>query len=976
MTFPHLPIERYRFVLQFAAPVRFRFFHGNVLMGLIWNALDGREGAQFPDGVIPYACESGRVHYQENDRYHLLVTFVGEDRRWAPILAQGLRRIGDTAWREKGPRPVLWGNFALAEEPLSMPLAPFPETTEAAAAQETSATLLFLSPLNLDRPKSAPPGPPFWDRTYFPPRDFLRHVANRCRYFFERNAVGLGVLPPQPVEDGAPEPALDPTKLFLLDGPEGKKGIVSKGVIGRVTLRNIPPGYLPWLALGQALHVGNYVHYGMGRYALWPPQAEEVEALRPARTLAEMSTGKSLLDEAARKAIKAGSAPGVDGMTAEEAASNLDVLLPELRRSVRSGDYSPSPYKGILLSKPGGGWRPVCISTFSDRIAQRAVCEVLAPIFETLLEDGSFAYRKGRSRKNAAEAIETARALGYEFALKADIEAFFDAVPWPHLLEKLAALFPFEPLLDDIREWIMAPVLFEGVLLHRERGLPQGAVISPLLANLVLDEMDEALMGQGFKVIRYADDFVIACRSEEEALRAKADAAKALEDLSLALNEEKTRPISFEHGFTYLGYLFKRSQVLEKAREDCPPVPDASAGSGRPWLGALFGAIWPTGGYSLPGQGVGQAEETKPLQEHLKEEDGKERGELEALAPAKLDPHGNALNGEKHYLYFSTPGTKLQARDGQLKWDGGESAGEGSLPLREIAHVVIATGVYASTPTLVQIARQGIPVYLVHANGELAAGFEPAQASWPLWLAQAAFLADPEKQLAFCRDVVSAKLHNAADLCVRLKLPQGQEAADAIRQQERACESATSANAVRGHEGQGAALFFDAYKRAFSPLWKFQARRRYPPPDPINSMLSFGYATLYHYLATALTIEGLNPRAGIFHQKHGAYAALACDLQEEFRHIVDALVLSFVRRREVTPEDFTEAAPPRKGILMAYAFRKKFIEALNNRLGQPFTPPGETAQVTYRAFMSRQAAQIKALVEGGIPGYTALRRHP
>jgi CRISPR-associated protein Cas1 len=970
------PIERYRFVLELDGPVRFRFFHGSVLMGLLWNALGGREGAPFPDGVIPYACESGRVHYRENDRYHILVTFVGEDRRWAPVLAQGLRRIGDAAWRDKGPRPLLRGNFALAEEPLAVPLAPFPEAAEAAAEPETSATLLFLSPLNLDRPKSAPPGPPFWDRTFFPPQDFLRHVINRCRHFSAGRAAANSSYSAPAHEAGPPSSTLDQPRLFVLDGPEGKKGIVSRGVIGRVTLRNLPPGYLPWLALGQALHVGNYVHYGMGRYTLWPPQAEEVEALRPARTLAEMATGPSILNNAAQKAIKAGSAPGVDGMTPEEAASNLDVLLPEIRRSVRSGDYSPSPYKGLLLRKPNGGWRPVCVSTFRDRIAQRAVCDVLGPILETLLEDGSFAYRKGRSRKNAAEAIETARALGYEYALKADIEAFFDAVPWPHLLDKLAALFPFEPLLDDIREWVMAPVLFDGRLLHRERGLPQGAVISPLLANLVLDEMDETLLGKGFKVIRYADDFVIACRSAEEALRAKEEAAKVLEGLSLSLNEAKTQITGFEQGFTYLGYLFKRSQVLEKAREEGPPVPDAGTDLGRSWLGALFGMTWPSDAPLVSGQGSQSEKVIHPEQPTIEEEHGEDVAALEALAPANLDHLRNALNGGKHHLYFSTPGTKLQARDGLLKWDGVEEAGEGSLPLREIAHVVIATGVYASTPTLVHIARQGIPVYLVHANGELAASFVPAQAAWPLWLAQASFLADPMKQLSFCRQVVSAKLHNAADLCVRLRLPQGQEAAEAIRQQERACRSAASTNAVRGHEGQGAALFFAAYKGAFSSLWKFQARKRYPPPDPVNAMLSFGYASIYHYLATDLTIAGLNPRAGIFHQEHGAYAALACDLQEEFRHIVDGLVLSLVRRREVTPEDFTEATPPRKGILMASAFRKKFIEVLNERLGHPFTPPGEAEEVTYRAFMARQAAQIKALVEGKISEYVPLRRHP
>ncbi len=972
LAFPR--IERYRFVLELTEAVRFRFFHGSVLMGLVWNALGGREGSPFPDGVIPFACESGRVHYRESERYHILVSFVGEDRRFAPILAQGLRRIGSAVWRRSGPRPLLWGNFTLVEEPLALPLAPLLEGGHLEGTWETPATLLFISPLNLDRPESAPAGPPFWDRNYFPPKDFLRHVLNRCSHFSMGAPKSISMPSAPPSSATPPDPTLEHSALFVLDGPEGKKGIVSRGVIGRVTFRDLSATYLPWLFLGQTLHVGNYVHYGLGRYVIWPPQAEEIEALRPARTLTERVTGQATLREAARRASKPGAAPGMDGMSVEQAAAGLDTLLPEIRSSMRSGDYSPSPYKGILLPKPAGGWRPVCVSTFRDRIAQRAACDVLSPILETLLEDGSFAYRKGRSRKNAAEAIETANALGYKYALKADIETFFDTVPWPYLLDKLAALFPFEPLLDDIREWVTAPVQFEGRTLHREKGLPQGAVVSPLLANLVLDEMDEALLGRGFKVIRYADDFVIACRSEEEALRAKAETAEALKALSLSLNEEKTQIIDFEQGFSYLGYLFKRSQVLERAREEGPLIPNAGACEGQPWLGTLFGTVWPAGGVGS----AGPSEEVPPARESLELEESNRQQilEEERLAPDAAAQLPGVLADGNHRLYFSTPGTKLQARDGQLKWEGTEETGESSLPLREIAHIVIATGVYASTPTLVHIARQGIPIYLVHANGELAAAFEPAQAQWPLWLAQASFVSDLQRRLAFCRQVVSAKLHNAADLCVRLKLPQGQEAADAIRQQESACGSATSINAVRGHEGQGAALFFDAYKRAFSPLWKFQARKRYPPPDPVNAMLSFGYATLYHDLATALTIEGLNPRAGIFHQEHGAYAALACDLQEEFRHIVEALVLSLVRRREVTPEDFTPAIPPRKGILMGAAFRRKFIEKLNDRLGRAFSSPGEAGQVTYRAFMARQAFQVKALVEGRISSYLPLRRHP
>jgi CRISPR-associated protein Cas1 len=140
-----------------------------------------------------------------------------------------------------------------------------------------------------------------------------------------------------------------------------------------------------------------------------------------------------------------------------------------------------------------------------------------APAIDTLLEEASYAYRRGFSRQGAARAIERAYAEGYRYVLDADVRAFFDRVVWSILFAKLDALYPHEPLVELLRLWVTAPVLFSGRRIDRDRGLPQGSPVSPLLANLYLDTFDEELLDQGFRLVRFADDFVVLAKDPSKA---------------------------------------------------------------------------------------------------------------------------------------------------------------------------------------------------------------------------------------------------------------------------------------------------------------------------------------------------------------------------------------------------------------------------------------------------------------------------
>jgi CRISPR-associated protein Cas1 len=235
-------------------------------------------------------------------------------------------------------------------------------------------------------------------------------------------------------------------------------------------------------------------------------------------------------------------------------------------------------------------------------------------------------------------------------------------------------------------------------------------------------------------------------------------------------------------------------------------------------------------------------------------------------------------------------------------------------------------------------------------------------------------MADEPVRVGFAREVVAAKLHNYAALVVRLKLAGNGAVPEEIRGLERSAENKTTRDALRGLEGMGARLYFRALRESLESGWGFEARRAHPAPDPVNAMLSFGYSVLYNHSSTALLAAGLNPRLGLYHEERGAYHALACDLEEEFRHLVDALVVGLVHRKEVAPDEFRPPGDGRAACLMSPELRGRLLRRLEERLLEEFTPEGG-ATTTYRAFLDHQARRIREVFLGAGAPYRPLRAH-
>jgi group II intron reverse transcriptase/maturase len=247
-------------------------------------------------------------------------------------------------------------------------------------------------------------------------------------------------------------------------------------------------------------------------------------------------------------------APGVDGMSVGELPEYLRQAWPEIREQLLSETYVPAPVRAVYLPKPGGGTRMLGIPTALDRLIAQAMLQVLVPIFDPDFSERSYGFRPGRSAHQALEQACRDMADGYRWVVNLDLEKFFDSVQHDIVMSRVARKVKDKRLLRLIRRYLNAGIMQEGLVSQREAGMPQGSPLSPLLSNILLDDLDKELERRGHRYCRYADDANVYVHSKRAGLRVMASLTRFLETrLRLKVNRAKS-VVDRPWNGTFLGY--------------------------------------------------------------------------------------------------------------------------------------------------------------------------------------------------------------------------------------------------------------------------------------------------------------------------------------------------------------------------------------------------------------------------------------
>ena len=276
-------------------------------------------------------------------------------------------------------------------------------------------------------------------------------------------------------------------------------------------------------------------------------------------TLIDKVFSKLNLFCSAGKVLGKKGAAGVDRQTVEDFAEHEREELQRLHEQLRDGTYRPAAVRRTWIPKPGSSEkRPLGIPTVRDRVVQTALVHTIEPILDATFHERSFGFRHGRGCHDALRCVEELLDAGYVYVVDADLKGYFDSIPKDRLLEIVKQKISDRRVLGLIESFLHQGILEELRTWTPETGVPQGAVLSPVLSNAYLNPLDHQMAERGFQMVRYADDFVVLCRTPEEAAAALAEVRQWVEEAGLTLHPDKTHVVDArQKSFSFLGYAFR-----------------------------------------------------------------------------------------------------------------------------------------------------------------------------------------------------------------------------------------------------------------------------------------------------------------------------------------------------------------------------------------------------------------------------------
>jgi CRISP-associated protein Cas1 len=663
---------------------------------------------------------------------------------------------------------------------------------------------------------------------------------------------------------------------------------------------------------------------------------------------------------------------GVDGESIEHFGKNVGFYLPQLLKLVYSESYRPLPLRQLFIPKKPDSWRALAVPTVRDRIVQQAVAQYLVPIMDRQFEACSFAYRPGRSHLMAVQQIAYWRDRGYQWLLDGDIVSYFDNIDHDHLLAEIAERKCDPWILSMLDAWLHVGTLTVQGLVLPKKGIAQGSVISPLLANIYLDDFDEQLQAEGYKLIRYADDFVVLGRSEKQVLQAKIEISEILTGIGLQLHPVKTQITTFKKGFRFLGHIFAGDVVVPSKSPSHPkPQPIKEASTLR--IAHADPSTGPTNVQLALVEALKQS--NKPIPPPLFAVLGYAvRGKVSI----KIASQESSWRLGMSTLYLVEQGTTLRHEQLRLIVDlpGKEDF---EVPVQEVERILVYGNIQVTTQSISACLDAGIPIIFLSQTGEYKGHLSSAQ-SENVEIVGCQYLrrTDFNFQLKTARAIIYAKLMNSKQLLLRgnrkRALESIEHAIKDITLDIDNLDAVENLESLRGYEGIGASRYFPAFGQLIiNPGFSFSSRQRRPPKDPINSLLSFGYTLLFNNVLSLILAEGLSLYIGNLHGSEHTSPHLAFDLMEEFRSaIVDSLVLTLINQQVLKPTDFTWPDED-GGIYLNNEARRVFLKAFEERLSTQTTHLDVQTPVSYRRVIELQIKRYKRSLLENIPYEAFLR---
>ena len=578
-------------------------------------------------------------------------------------------------------------------------------------------------------------------------------------------------------------------------------------------------------------------------------------------------------------------------------------------------------------------------------------------------------------------------------SVDADISNFFDTVDHPLLFQRFRELCDDEELLSLITQWLTA-LIVDG---HKPKvknttGLPQGCPISPMLANLYLDKFDERMEQEGFKLVRFADDFLILCKSKPKAEAALQLSESALAELKLQLNNEKTRITTFSEGFKYLGYLFIRSLVLPtkmhpeewydklgklKLRK-APKQTNTGESNNYELQAGDSGTITVTKEALLQtefGEKLLQSLEKQEIDvdQFLENTAKEERVQQKEKQVALNKLYSPLLNT----LYLQEQGSIL-LKDGDRFSVEKEGRQINEINVRRVEQILVLGNITLSTLAMQYCMKSNIPVTFLSQHGSYFGRLEATTADQSA-IERFQYLRSLDEPFALdlARRIVEAKIRNSCTMIQKERALAWESNGElkekfdttlllmhALLEQSKTCESI---DVLRELASKSAALYFELYGLLFKKELPFYSnafsRVRRPPTDPVNSLLSFGYTLLHTNIFSLVRMRGMNPYIGFLHAEEKGNPALINDLIEEFRTLIDSMTLHTLNKGVLRNRDFYYPAT-QGGCFMTDDARKKFLAVFEQRMWEESHDQQSGQTMNIRRLIESQVIKISEVLAG------------